>query len=96
MAGMDKGAFKTGCQSGGGSFVENPDGSFQCNLKDGGTIKCPDTNSQCSYTAKVSRGVSLLVSLNSAGIKQLFKVSSAIPTKPGSKSRSMTARVAKG
>src|SRR6476469_2767852 len=50
---MDKGAFKTGCESGGGSFVDNPGGSFQCNLKDGGTIKCPDTKSQCTYTAKL-------------------------------------------
>lgn len=48
---MDKGAFKTGCQStAGNSYVENNDGSFQCNLKDGGVIKCPDTKSQCSYT----------------------------------------------
>ncbi len=47
---LDKNAFKTGCESGGGSYVENPDGSFQCNLKDGGVIKCPSTTSQCSYT----------------------------------------------
>ena len=50
---MDKGAFKSGCESGGGSFVENADGSFQCNLKSGGTIKCPDTKSQCTYSALV-------------------------------------------
>lgn len=50
---LDKSAFKAGCESGGGSYVENPDGSFQCNLKDGGTIKCPDTTSPCSYTPKL-------------------------------------------
>ena len=51
---MDKGAFKSGCESGGGSFVENANGPFQCNLKSGGTIKCPDTKSQCTYTAKLA------------------------------------------
>jgi hypothetical protein len=36
---LDKAAFKQGCQAGGGSFVDNPDGSFQCNVS-GGTVKC--------------------------------------------------------
>jgi hypothetical protein len=66
---MDKGAFKTGCESGGGSFVENADGSFQCNLKSGGTIKCPDTKSQCTYTALVATtsGIVLSNSVMDAG-----------------------------
>ena len=52
---MDKGKFKGGCESGGNSYVENAsDGSFACNLKSGGTIKCADTKSQCTYTAKLS------------------------------------------
>lgn len=51
---LDKGAFKSGCESGGGSYIENNDGSFQCNLKSGGTIKCPDTKSQCTYTQRLS------------------------------------------
>ena len=46
---LDKAAFKTGCEQGGGSYVENPDGSFQCNLRGGGTIKCPNTTSQCTF-----------------------------------------------
>jgi hypothetical protein len=50
---MDKGAFKTGCESGGHSYVDNADGSFQCNLKDGGTIKCQNTSSPCTYAAKL-------------------------------------------
>ena len=39
-----KAAFKKGCEDTGGSFVENRDGSFQCNRGGGGTsIKCfPD------------------------------------------------------
>jgi hypothetical protein len=54
MADMDKGKFKEGCESGGNSYVENNDGSFQCNLKSGAVIKCPDTKSQCTYTAKIA------------------------------------------
>src|SRR5579884_1495711 len=53
-ADMDKGAFQQGCESGGGSYIENNDGSFQCNLKSGGVIKCPDTKSQCTYSEKLS------------------------------------------
>jgi hypothetical protein len=44
---IDKAAFKAGCEAGGGSYVENADGSFQCNTASGITIKCPDTKSQC-------------------------------------------------
>jgi hypothetical protein len=54
MADMDKGEFKKGCESGGNSYVENNDGSFQCNLKSGAVIKCQDTKSQCTYTAKIA------------------------------------------
>ena len=52
---MDKGKFKEGCESGGNSYVENAsDGSFGCNLKSGGSIKCADTKSQCTYTANIT------------------------------------------
>lgn len=37
-----------GCSDGGHSAIDNPDGSYQCNLKDGGEIKC-DTKDQCIY-----------------------------------------------
>src|ERR1044072_1070575 len=37
---LDKEAFKEGCKSGGHSFVDNPDGTFQCNTTGGSTIKC--------------------------------------------------------
>jgi hypothetical protein len=50
FAEMDKGKFKEGCQSGNGSYVESSDGSFQCNLRSGGVVKCPDTTSRCTYT----------------------------------------------
>lgn len=35
--------FKQGCEEGHGSYIDNPDGSFQCNTSGGNTIKCPDT-----------------------------------------------------
>lgn len=34
--------FKQGCEEGHGSYIENPDGSFQCNNTSGNTIKCPE------------------------------------------------------
>ncbi len=46
---LDKRAFEAGCEEGKGSYIENPDGSFQCNTSDGGTVKCRDTKSQCTY-----------------------------------------------
>ena len=54
--GIDKSKFKEGCQAGNGSYVESPDGSFQCNTKGGGTVKCADTKSQCTYTEKLTGG----------------------------------------
>jgi hypothetical protein len=54
---MDQGQFKAGCESGGHSYVENRGGSFQCNLRSGGTIKCQDTHSPCTYTASISHSV---------------------------------------
>lgn len=78
---MDKGAFKTGCESGGGSYIENPDGSFQCNLKSGGTIKCPDTTSQCTYTNRlVATGGIRPGKIGNIGSVQV--VETAVPTKP--------------
>ncbi len=37
-----------GCRDSGNSAIDKPDGSYQCNLKDGGEIKC-DTKDQCIY-----------------------------------------------
>ena len=54
-ADLNKDAFKTGCESGGGSYLESADGSFQCNMKSGGTVKCQDTHSQCTYTSSITR-----------------------------------------
>lgn len=48
-AAVDRDAFKKGCEEGRGSYVENPDGSFQCNTSDGSTIKCPNNSNPCVY-----------------------------------------------
>lgn len=72
---MDKGSFASGCRSAGGSYVENADGSFQCNLKGGGTIKCPDTTSQCTYTPLIS-GAGMTV------VGNLQAVADPAPTRP--------------
>lgn len=37
-----------GCRKGGHSPVDNRDGSYQCNLKDGGEIRCT-TKDECRY-----------------------------------------------
>jgi hypothetical protein len=37
-----------GCREGGHSPVDNRDGSYQCNLRDGGEIRCT-TKDQCTY-----------------------------------------------
>lgn len=43
-----KEAVLKGCRDSGNSGIDNPDGSYQCNLKDGGEIKC-NTKDQCIY-----------------------------------------------
>lgn len=35
-----KAKFKAGCQASNGSWVENADGSYQCNARSGETNKC--------------------------------------------------------
>ena len=52
---IDKGKFKQGCESGGGSYVENADDdSFQCNGKGGGTVKCFNSDNHCVYIARLT------------------------------------------
>ena len=83
---MDKGAFKKGCNEGGHSFVDNADGSFQCNLDGGAKIKCQDTKSPCTYTSKISPGgdVDIVVHLTTAGTLELVNPPlSGRSTKPG-------------
>lgn len=75
---MDKGSFASGCRSAGGSYVENADGSFQCNLKGGGTIKCPDTTSQCTYTPLISGAGMTVVT----AVGNLQAVADPAPTRP--------------
>jgi hypothetical protein len=47
---MDKDAFKAGCEGGHGSYIQNPDGSFQCNTSGGGTVWCAGVYGPCTYT----------------------------------------------
>src|SRR3954451_19133044 len=72
---LDKGAFKAGCEAAGGSFIDNPDGSFQCNIRTGGTIKCSDTTSPCTYTANFKDDTGIVVSQTRAGIGELLTLS---------------------
>jgi hypothetical protein len=52
---IDKGQFKKGCESGGGSYVENADDdSFQCNARGGGTVKCYNSDNHCVYIAQLT------------------------------------------
>jgi len=53
---LDKAAFKAGCEAAGGSYVENRDGSFQCNGRHGGVVKCPDTTSPCTFIPPAQHG----------------------------------------
>lgn len=78
MAAVDKGAFKSGCESGGHSFVENADGSFQCNLKSGGVIKCGSQT--CTYTASFGSDTGIVVSQRRPGIGELLTLSSGSAT----------------
>jgi hypothetical protein len=55
--GIDTAKFKEGCQSGGHSYVENRDGSFQCNLRDGAEIKCTSTKGPCHYVPRPALAV---------------------------------------
>ena len=80
---LDKAAFKKGCEEGHGSYVENADGSFQCNMRLGGTVKCQDTKSQCTYTAQISTSTSVVVKLTRPGTMVLLSLPSGKPARSG-------------
>ncbi len=69
---MDKAAFKTGCEAGGGSYIDNPDGSFQCNGRSGGVVECKDTTSPCTYTEN-QISVKGTINANAAGVLQVHQ-----------------------
>ena len=75
MAKVDKGAFKSGCESGQGSYVENLDGSFQCNLRSGGVIKCSNNGSPCTYTSHHDGDTGIMVSQTKVGIGESLTLS---------------------
>ncbi|MFG3591741.1 hypothetical protein [Bradyrhizobium sp. RDI18] len=78
--------FKKGCQEGGGSFVENRDGTFQCNTTSGLVIKCQSDGNKCWIEASVvapdEGGVRISVDVAAVGIQTVFALP-APPTKPG-------------
>lgn len=78
-ADTDQGQFKQGCESGAGSYVENRDGSFQCNLRSGGVIKCADTKTQCTYTAHVSQKL-VMQGLRAGKLSLVMPAKSTKPT----------------
>lgn len=64
MAGKDD--FKRGCESGGGSFVENADGTYQCNTASGLVIKCRSDGQRCWIAAHIADGLDLQVDVGHA------------------------------
>jgi hypothetical protein len=90
---MDKSKFKEGCEQGGGSYIENLDGSFQCNLKDGGTIKCTSTTGPCTYIP-FTRGKTNIrgAIVNSAGVMTMLGADSQ-PTPTPTKTVVLTGAV---
>ena len=79
-----KDKFKKGCIESGGSWVENPDDTFQCNLKSGGVVVCSSRNVPCTYTAKLAPGTRIVVDLNRAAIGELLQLPSGKPPKRSS------------
>jgi hypothetical protein len=72
-------AFADGCKKGGHSYVENRDGSYQCNLRDGSTIKCT-ADAKCTYIPKAR-----VVNLDDVIVSDQVVVADASPeeTRPG-------------
>jgi hypothetical protein len=53
MGQIDKSKFAEGCRAGNGSYIENPDGTFQCNTSGGITIKC-DGDDHCWIQTRIA------------------------------------------
>lgn len=64
--------FRRGCESGGGSFVENPDGSYQCNTTSGIVIRCRADGQRCWIAAQIAEGVNVDVDVAPVGIRSIF------------------------
>ncbi len=73
--------FAKGCRDSGGSFVENADGTFQCNARSGVTIKCQQDGNRCWVAAEIAPDVHISVGVKAEGIKKLL----ALPEPPSSK-----------
>jgi hypothetical protein len=75
--------FAKGCKESGGHFIENPDGTFQCNTQSGLTIKCQADGMKCWIPATIAPGVDITVGVTPEGIDTVFALP-APPTKPRS------------
>jgi hypothetical protein len=93
---MDKSKFKEGCEQGGGSYIENLDGSFQCNLKSGATIKCTSTSGPCYYIPFTHGTTGIRGAIvNSAGVMTMLG-SDAQPTPTPTRTVVLTGAVQTG
>lgn len=64
--------FRRGCESSGGSFIENADGTYQCNTTSGITIRCRADGQRCWIAAQVSEGLEVNVDVAPVGIRTVF------------------------
>jgi hypothetical protein len=64
--------FAKGCRDSGGSFVENNDGTFQCNTTSGLVIRCQDDGSKCWIPVRVAPGVHIIIDVEPKGINTLL------------------------
>ena len=74
--------FAKGCREGGGSFVENADGTFQCNTTSGIVIRCQEDGLKCWIPAQIAPGVDITIDVRPKGIKTLLALPAPTPTKP--------------
>ncbi|HEV8237957.1 MAG TPA: hypothetical protein VGS57_01160 [Thermoanaerobaculia bacterium] len=73
--------FKKGCQDSGGSWVEDADGSFTCNIGDV-SIKC--TGERCHLAAEIAPEVGIKVGIRADLIQTVIALlPPAKPAKPG-------------
>jgi hypothetical protein len=64
--------FKEGCEKGGGSFVENNNGTFQCNTSSGLVIRCQDDGSKCWIPLKIAPGVHITIDVEPKGVNAVL------------------------
>jgi len=79
--------FQKGCEGSGGSFVENPDGTWQCNTTSGIIIRCVEDGTKCWIPVRIAPEVHITVGVDLEGIPALFAIPAPTklpaPTKEG-------------